>query len=348
MVDVAKAAGVAPSTVSYVITGKRSISAETRRQVERSVRDLGYHPHAGARALSSSRTNVLALVVPMYAGHNVAVVMQFVSSVATAARAHDYDLLLLTKDEGADGLRRVTSSAIVDAVIVMDIESADPRIPVLRSLDRPAVLIGAPDQVTGPTGLTCVDLDFVAAGACCVNHLADLGHRALALVGHAPAVYQRGSSYAGRFLRGFTEAAQARGVRARSRACGLSYDDVRACLDDLFTKDPKVTGIVVQNESVLPSVMSDLRQRGRRVPEDLSVIAVCPESMAENYAVALTTMAIPATELGELAVEMTIRQLDHFNQAKPRAKMKAPLAPETRLLSPQLVQRDSTARPPKT
>ncbi|MER6795339.1 LacI family DNA-binding transcriptional regulator, partial [Amycolatopsis mediterranei] len=57
--DVANAAGVAPSTVSYVISGKRSISPKTRRLVEDSIRKLGYHPHAGARALASSKTNVL-------------------------------------------------------------------------------------------------------------------------------------------------------------------------------------------------------------------------------------------------------------------------------------------------
>lgn len=339
ILDVARAAGVAPSTVSYVLSGKRSISAETRRQVEQSVRRLGYHSHAGARALASSRTNVLALVAPLRDDFNVAVMMQFVSSVVTAARAHDYDLLLLTKDEGPAGLRRITASAMADALIVMEVESADPRIPVLRTVDRPVVLIGAPDQTNGPTGLTCVDLDFTAAGASCVAHLADLGHRSIALVGSSPAVYSRGASYAGRFLRGFADAARGRGMPARSEACAPSYDAVRACLDKLFAQAPGITGLVVQNEAVLPTLLSELRQRGLRVPEDVSVIAVCPESMAENHPVPLTTVAVPATELGDLAVEMTIRQLQQLDRKKP------PFAPETRLLSPRLTQRASTAPP---
>ncbi len=67
--DVARHAGVAPSTVSYVLSGKRSISAETRQRVLASIRALGYHPHAGARALASNRANVIALVLPLRAGH---------------------------------------------------------------------------------------------------------------------------------------------------------------------------------------------------------------------------------------------------------------------------------------
>jgi DNA-binding LacI/PurR family transcriptional regulator len=106
---------------------------------------------------------------------------------------------------------------------------------------------------------------------------------------------------------------------------------VSACLDELFEADPEITGIVVHNEAVLPSMLSDLRHRGRRIPEDVSVIAVCPDSMAENHAVSLTTVAIPADEVGELAVEMTIKQLAGSS------------APETRLLSPRLTQRGSTA-----
>jgi DNA-binding LacI/PurR family transcriptional regulator len=67
------------------------------------------------------------------------------------------------------------------------------------------------------------------------------------------------------------------------------------------------------------------------VPEDISVVAVCPDDMAENGAVALTSVAIPAAEVGELAVRMTIRQLS------------GPPEPEVNLLPPRLTVRQSTA-----
>ncbi|MFI9380408.1 LacI family DNA-binding transcriptional regulator [Kutzneria sp. NPDC052558] len=328
IMDVARAAGVAPSTVSYVISGKRHISTNTRMRVEQCIRDLGYHPNAGARALASSRTNVLALAVPLRADVNLSVIMQFVSSVVTAAREHELDLLLLTKDNGSADLRRVASSAIADALIVMDVESADGRVPVLSALDRPAVLIGLPEQ---PDGLSCVDLDFTAAGAACVHHLADLGHHHIALVGPSPAVHRRGTSFARRFRHGYDSAAAERRVHVTAHPCGPSHDSAEACLDQLFAANPHVTGLVVHNEAVLPDVLAGLSARGLRVPEDVSVVAVCPDNMADLGAIPLTSVAIPAPEVGDLAVRMTIGQLAG-----------APAA-EVRLLPPCLTRRQSTA-----
>ena len=328
--DVARDAGVSPSTVSYALSGKRSISADTRHRIEASIRRLGYHPHAGARALASSRTNVLALVIPLRVDLNVPVVMQFVAAAVTAARGYDHDLLLLTKDEGPEGVRRVSASAIADAVIVMDVESSEPRVPVLQSLRCPAVLIGVPDQ---PRDLSCVDLDFVAAGSACVAHLAELGHREIALLGPSPAVYERGTSYAGRFLRGFTAAAGQAGLAGRAYPCVPSYEGVRTWLDELFRRQPGVTGLVVHNEAVLSTLLAELAARRISVPEQLSIVAVCPDDMVENHGLALTSVAIPTAEVGQLAVEMAMRQLSGIGQ------------PEIRLLSPRLTVRDSTAAP---
>jgi DNA-binding LacI/PurR family transcriptional regulator len=328
IVDVARAAGVAPSTVSYVVSGKRRISPSTRQRVEQCIRDLGYHPNAGARALASNRTDVLALAVPLRPDVNLAVIMQFVASVVTSARAHGLDLLLLTKDDGPTELRRVASSAIADALIVMDVESVDGRVPMLSALDRPAVLIGLPDQ---HTGLSCVDLDFTAAGAACVRHLADLGHRDIALIGPSPEVYRRGTSFAGRFRRGFHAAATERRVQATVHPCGHSYDAAMACLDQVFAAQRPVTGLVVHNEAVLPDVLNGLSARGLRVPDDISVVAVCPDNMVDSGAVAVTNVAIPAPEVGDLAVRMTIRQLA------------GPPEPEVHLLPPRLTVRDSTS-----
>jgi DNA-binding LacI/PurR family transcriptional regulator len=326
--DVARAAGVSPSTVSYVLSGKRSISEDTRRRVQHSIRKLGYHPNAGARALASNRTNVLALVVPLRTDLNVPVVMQFVAATVTEARTYDHDVLLLTKDEGPDGLRRVAASSIADALIVMDVETSEPRLPVLRSLHRPVVLIGVPAE---PSGLSCVDLDFTAAGSAGVGHLADLGHREIALIGPSPAVYKRGTSYAGRFLRGFRQTAAKRKVRAASFPCSPSYDGLRDCLDEMFTRHPDITGLVVHNEAILGPLLSELGRRGKQVPHDISVLAVCPEDMAEAHSMPLTSIAIPTAELGSLAVEMAMRQLD--SEASQS---------ETRLLSPRLTERGST------
>lgn len=326
--DVARVAGVSISTVSYALSGRRPISPETRARVEAAIAELRYHPHAGARALASSRSSVLALVAPLRADINVPVIMQFVTAVVTAARSYNHDVLLLTKDEGTAGLERVAGAAMVDALILMDIERDDARVPALRRLRQPSVLIGLPDD---PGGISCVDLDFAATGRACLEHLAGHGHGRIALVGPPPGVYQRGTSYATRFLAGFTEAAGECRVATTVRPCEPSFDGVRDCLARIDAELPELTGLVVHNEAALLPLMDLLRAGGRRVPADISVVAVCPRDVSFALPVPLTSADIPAHDVGTLAVEMTMRLLDGGYSA------------ETRLLPPVIVERNSCA-----
>jgi DNA-binding LacI/PurR family transcriptional regulator len=328
--DVARAAEVSSSTVSYVLSGKRPISKETAERVRRAIQELEYRPHAGARALARARTNVIALVIPLRAGQNVPVVMEFVAAVVTQARSFDHDVLLLTQDEGVAGLHRVATSALADALIVMDVQADDPRIAVLRRIDQPAVLLGLPDR---PTGLSCVDLDFAAAGAQAVDHLADLGHREIVLVGQPKAVYERNTSYALRLLAGFREAANRRKVATEVASCEASSEGLRVCLAETLAKQPGTTALVVHNEGVRLAVVAALKEHGRQVPKQMSVVAICPDDMADTDAVAFTNIAIPAYELGSIAVDMVMRRLESV----------APT--ETRLLSPVLTVRGSTTGP---
>ncbi|GHH29418.1 LacI family transcriptional regulator [Lentzea cavernae] len=326
--EVARHAGVSISTVSYVLSGKRSISEETKRRVEQSIAALGYHPNAGARALASNRSRVLGLVVPLHSDQNLPVVMQFVSSIVASARDHDYDVLLLTKEAGPGEAHRVIARSMADAIIVMDVESADPRVPELRTVDAPVVLLGMPDD---HEGLSCVDLDFAAAGRRMVGHLADLGHRSIALIGSPPAVYERGTSYAARLLAGFQRESTRRDLTATVHSCAPGYDSVAACLDDVLHAGHGITGLVVHNEAVLGQLLLELRRRSLDVPADLSVIALCPDDVAVSLPVRLTSISVPAQELGAIAVEMVVTRLaqDH--------------APEVRLLQPRLTERGSTS-----
>ncbi|GAB2617222.1 LacI family DNA-binding transcriptional regulator [Streptomyces capparidis] len=331
--DVARRAGVSPSTVSYVLSGKRSISEETRRRVEESIRELGYRPHAGARALASNRSNVLALVVPFRSGIHVPVVMQFAVSVVTAARAHDHDVLLLTQEEGEEGLRRVAGSSMVDALIVMDVEMHDARLPLLRSLDRPSVLIGFPAE---NEGLTCIDLDFTAAGRACVDHLAGFGHRSLALVGSPPEVYARETGYAQRMAEGFTAAALRHGIAATVHPCEATIRAARETVHTLLAEHKDLTGVVVHNEPVVEPLLMAFQEAGKRVPEDLSVVAICPDAVATRAPIPLTSVAIPAEEVGSRSVELLMD------------KLRGRAVPDGTLLAPTLTPRASTAAAPAT
>ncbi|GAA3721823.1 LacI family DNA-binding transcriptional regulator [Spinactinospora alkalitolerans] len=313
-----------------MLSGKRSISAETEQRVRASIRELGYRPNAGARALASSRTNVLALVMPLRSDMHVPVLMQFVTGVVTAARAHEHDVLLLTQDEGVEGLRRVAGTAMTDALIVMDIEEDDPRLEVLRRLPQPSALIGVPAD---PSGLACVDLDFETAGAVCVDHLAGLGHRRIGFIGAPAQVYERGTSFAWHTLAGFRGAAERHGAAAASVACTPDHTGVRRALAELRAAGPEPSGLVVHNEDALPALLDILGSDGVRIPDDLSVVAICSDQQAESLPVPITAVAIPAEEIASSAVRAVMRGLG----GEPR--------PGVHLLRPRLRVRASSALP---
>ncbi|HEY1178926.1 MAG TPA: LacI family DNA-binding transcriptional regulator, partial [Phytomonospora sp.] len=275
--DVAGHAGVAVSTVSYVLSGKRMISETTRQRVLASIRVLGYHPHAGARSLASKRSNVIAMVLPLRSGMHLPVLMRFATAVAITARQHDHDVLLVTADEGPDGLRRLAAGSMVDGLILMDVEWEDPRVPLLRELDLCSVLIGIPSD---GTGLTCVDLDFAAAGAACVDHLADLGHREVALIGSPPEVYERELGFASRTAAGFTEALLRRGLRGATVPCEPTPAAALETVRSLLAKHPDLTGVVVHNEETVAPLLEAFAAVGKRVPDDVSVVAICPDDVA--------------------------------------------------------------------
>src|SRR6478736_9692764 len=230
--DVARAAGVSVSTVSYTLSGKRPISAETRARVERAVRELDYRPHAGARALASARTNVLALMAPLRVDVNVGVIMQFVTGVVTRAQTYQHDVLLLTQEDHA-GVERVAAGSMVDAVIMMDVEADDPRLAILRRQRQPAVLIGLPRDTAG---FSCVDLDFESAGRTAVAHLAGLGHRSIALVGSPQAVLDRHTTYALRMVSGFRAETERLGVEAVFEPCESSHAGAIDALDRVLDR----------------------------------------------------------------------------------------------------------------
>ncbi|MEU3249575.1 LacI family DNA-binding transcriptional regulator [Streptomyces sp. NPDC006997] len=345
LAEVAQHAGVSASTVSYVLSGKRSISATTRLRVEQSIRELGYHPNAGARALASSRSNIIALMIPLRTDLYVPVMMEIAIAVATTARTHGYDVLLLTGEEGPDAVRRVTGSGLADGMILMDVELDDERLPLLRDGgapgrakpgvgdDQPSVLIGLPADTTG---LTCVDLDWSATGALCVAHLARLGHRDIAVIGEAPAVYERHTGFAERTLDGLRSQARELGVRLLHRPCEGGYDAMAVTLARVLDERPGTTGFVVQNESAVEPLLALLRQQGRAVPEDMSVVAICPDQVATQASVRLTSVAIPAQEMGRSAVERLVAKLDGRG------------TDEVTLITPELTVRASSGPAPTT
>lgn len=303
--DVATHAGVALSTVSYVLTGNRPVSAATRQRVEQSIAELKFRPHAGARSIRASHTGVIGLVVPFRAGTSSRVRMDFVAAVAEAANRRHLDVLLLTAESGHAQIERVVASAMVDGLIVMDVDLHDDRIALVAELGKPAVLIGMPDQ---SAGLPYVDLDFVAAGRLCARHLVDLGHERIGLLGCSSTFYEREVAFVHRSRAGVFEILRSYGLPELFETVEPVPTGADDALRALFGREPELTALVVHNDMAIGTVLESLMRSFREVPRDLSVVAICPEDLASQQRPELTFVALPAAVLGARAVELLVAQ----------------------------------------
>jgi DNA-binding LacI/PurR family transcriptional regulator len=115
------------------------------------------------------------------------------------------------------------------------------------------------------------------------------------------------------------------------RPCAGSYEAVAGVLARILEERPRTTGLIVQNEAVIPPLLGLLRTAGRTVPEDVSIVAVCPDQIAAQTSPQLTSVNMPAAELGAGAVRMLMGRINDGRAAS------------LTLLRPELTVRGSTA-----
>ncbi|KQM81228.1 LacI family DNA-binding transcriptional regulator [Agromyces sp. Leaf222] len=305
--DVAKVAGVSISTVSYALSGKRTIAASTRTRIEAAIRELDYEPHAGARMLAGATTNILALSAPIHTDGHLPTHMRFVTAVVDTARKHDYDVLLLATDDDVSGIRRVAASSLVDGVVAMGVKAHDERVDVVRRASLPAAFIGIPGD---GDGLSCVDLDFERAGRLAITTLAEAGHRSIGIVGHPPTYLERGTGFVQRFNAGLEAEAAARGIRLDVVSPTLARGAAEHAFDELLVASPEMTAVIFHcNEPVVESVLRRIRERGLDVPGDLSLFAACASYDTSHLVIPLSSIPLPLDQMCRIAVESALRQV---------------------------------------
>lgn len=279
--------------------------------------------------LASTRTHIFAVTAPLHADTYAPAHMAFVLAVTQAARAHDFDVLLLTQDEATSGLQRVAASRLVDGVIVLDVSRDDERIRLLDQLDLPATIIGVPDDTQGQV---CVDLDFEAAADLALQRLVDAGHRSIGLLGHPSQIYERGSNFPHRFRSGFQRAADERGIASAFAMPGHGPAGVRAALDELFDQLPEMTGLVMNcEEPIQTSALDELADRGIAVPTDLSVVSACSSFDTSRFVPPVDVIPLIATETCDRGVELLVQQLT------------STVVPHVELIPPRYISRGSVS-----
>jgi DNA-binding LacI/PurR family transcriptional regulator len=329
--DVAREAGVARSTVSSVLTGRKFVTAETTARIQAAIAALDFTVNQGARALATSRSMTLGLVVRFHESEFSPALATYIVAVTDAARAHGYRTLLLTDVDAADAVRTLIRTRQVDGLVLLNVVENDARIAPIVDEGFPAVLVGLPAE---PSGLDAVDLDFSAAARALVDHLADAGHRAVTFVTWPDEVFAAGSTYAARFRDACLERALRRGVVVRVLPAPVGPEQVKEALRQILDSENRPTALVVHNDAaiaMLPFVFRDLRLE---VPRDCSVVSLHSAELSRQFGIPYTAIESQPERVSQLAVETLV------------ARLGSPLAAaSTVLVEPSLTQRGSVTRP---
>ena len=322
MYDVASRAGVSHQTVSRVLNGFEGIRPVTRDRVLAAISDLGYRRNLAARTLATSRSHAIGVLAPAGTDYGPTSTVQ---GIEVAARAAGYHPLVTTtaadRDSILSGLGFLLDQSI-EALVV--IAPQDRILEALRQLDITLPIATLQSVQFGPG--TSISVDQSSGARLAMAHLLALGHRRIQ---HVAGPLEFFEAAARRLM--YEQALGSAGLLAPQLVEGdwTAESGYRAA-DSIV---PQTTAVFSANDQMALGLIHGLFDRGRRVPEDISVVGFDDVPEAQYYRPALTTVRQDFEQIGRVAVESLIRQIEGAGPER--------IAP----LEAQLIVRESTAKP---
>jgi LacI family transcriptional regulator len=334
LTDVASAAGVHPGTASRALnpSTRSQVSPETARRVLKVASRLGYVPNTLARGLRTSRSFVVAMLVPDITNALFPPMVRGAEQVLSKA---GYTLVLTDTDNDSNTERRQVEQLLArgtDGFIIATARWHDPLLEQIADRGVPAVLV---NRNIGSRRLPYVGADERTGIRLAVEHLADLGHRAIVhLAGPQDTSTGRDRASA------FQQAAEGLGLPGgpdQVKVCP-SYTEAAGAevTAQLLESGQDFTAIVAGNDLIALGALSVLAGAGIRCPEQVSVVGFNNMAMVERLTPPLTTVRLPLHQIGELSARLILAEI----QGGPRSE-----GAVQSLLGVQLAVRGTTAAP---
>lgn len=322
--DVAALAGVSISTVSYVMTGKRPIGANTRRRVLQAARELGYLAKNGGPAPLSGETHFVALSSPVHDFTSYTNYCAYFLNFLKAAKQLGYETLLLTEETGDEQLRSIIDTGMVDGVALMDVTMNDPRIELAQFSSIPLISIGHPmNEINVP----CIDTDFIEMGEMIVQTLCCNGHRRILFAGGKEIDYERngGANYLIRLRASMHAAAARHKIHIDEEFTDEDDFDAAENLLERFISSEN-TAIVTQGGPLfLNNLVAAAWQRGMKIPQDLSLISAGTYTDSIGKRLRIDEFPLMPAELCQLGMSMLVRLMDGTLKGKEKATLIHPV-----------------------
>ncbi|TPQ17422.1 LacI family DNA-binding transcriptional regulator [Streptomyces sporangiiformans] len=315
---VAARAGVSRATVSRVVNGGDGVREPLVERVRRAVDELGYVPNQAARSLVTRRHDAVAVVIAepetrVFADPFFALQLRGISKELTA---HDSQLVLLLTEGRDDHVRvgRYLAGGHVDGALVFSLH-LDDRLPgLIHGAGVPTVYGGRPGWGDGTRGAVYVDSDNRGGAREAVRHLVALGRTRVA---HITGALDQTSAVDR--LDGFRDVMVDADPRLIVEGDFTPAGGERA-MRELLDRCPELDAVFAANDLMASGALRVLRERGRRVPEDVALIGfddMLP--VAEQTDPPLTTVRQDIEEMGRLMARLLLRGLDRRSATEPAA-----------------------------
>lgn len=333
LADVARAAGVHTGTASRALNPatRDQVSRETRRRVSGAAETLGYVPNAQARALRTSRSHLVGMVVPDITNPLFSLLLRGAEQVLTGA---GYTVVLSDTDNDAVRQRAQIESLVARGADGFILTTAEWNDPLLDHLDATGVVAVLANRNTAHGRWPYVGSDERAGVELAVRHLAEKGHRQL--------LHLAGPGHLS------TGRDRIRAFRAATRAAGYAPRDasVRACtaftaaageraMAAALAGPAHFSAVVAGNDLIALGALDALRAQGLRCPYDVSLIGFNDLPFVDRLTPPLTTVRLPMEEMGAVAARLLLEELN--GETVHRAR-------RTTLLPVELIVRGSTRR----
>lgn len=307
--DVAKKAGVSTATVSKVLSNTPYFTEETRVKVMQAVEELGYMPNLAARALSSGKTRIIAVVFPYVydAIFTDPLVLRILEGIEAECGKFGYNILLSTPrltSRGVDArYRQLIMSGYIDGVIALDNVPFASVIEPVRKKGIPAVAIGYYEADYR------VRSDDFSGTLQMMRHVAGLGHQHIGIIGVPENLH-------------YSIQHRLRGIRAGAAEANLDYENFPRvdgdfsttsgsdCAAKLLEQNPQLTALICLNDRMAMGAIQYARTIGRDVPNNLTVVGYDDIPMAAAFSPSITTVDQQAPELGRAAAHILFDVLD--------------------------------------
>jgi DNA-binding LacI/PurR family transcriptional regulator len=325
IVDIAAASGVSVTTVSRILNDKPDVAEETRERVLRVMEEQGFAPQSSWQQIRSGKSHLIAMHFPQDFNppdHRL------IFEAALGCEDAGYSINIMVNALGDNELLAIFRGGQADGLILMEIQTHDRRVEVLRQHAYPFVLIG---RCADNTDLSFVDMDVDQGVTAAMQHLVELGHRQIGFVTLSPVMQDKEYGYSRWALQSYDRACQHYGLPQRWRAVNRDSADAAAVVQRLLDEHPHLTAIVTPQENCIVGVLKAIRAQGWRVPDDISVVGLLGDSMSELATPPLTTISFPSAEMGREAARILLGRLDGTLTT-----------PQQVLIRPEFVVRGST------